>query len=312
MNRSEGYPDIKTDRLCRSFGATAAVRELDLAVPRGSFSVLLGPNDADKSTTLRLLLNILAPSSGSARVLGVDSRHLQPAHLARIGYVAESQSLPLWMTLRQLLAYCRPLYPDWDPALERHLLDRFELPLDRRLRGYSPGMQRRAAMLLALAYRPQLLILDEPFSGLDPLAREELIAGMLELAGEQPWTMLLSSHDMLSVARLADHVSFINRGKLLLSEEMETLCSRFREVEVVSSEQLQLPGKLPASWLRPQVAGRTLRFVDCDYHETGTADQVRARLANLEEIDTTPMSLHDIFLVLAREKAPIPLPEVAS
>jgi ABC-2 type transport system ATP-binding protein len=311
MSTSDPHPDIETERLSRSFGATAAVRELDLAVPVGSFSVLLGPNGAGKSTTLRLLLNILQPSSGCARVLGVDSRRLQPTHFARIGYVAESLRLPLWMTLRQLLAYCRPLYPGWDPALERHLLDRFELPLDLRLRGYSLGMQRRAAMLLALAYRPQLLVLDEPFSGLDPLAREELIAGMLELAGDQPWTMLLSSHDMHSVSRLADRVSFLNRGKLLLSEEMETLCSRFREVEVVSSEQLQMPGTLPASWLRAEVAGRTLRFVDCNYHATGTVDQLRARLANLEEIDATPMSLHDIFLVLAREKAPIPW-EVAS
>jgi ABC-2 type transport system ATP-binding protein len=203
---------IETHNLTRRFGRTEAVHDLDFAVPQGSVCALLGPNGAGKSTTIKMLMNLLLPSAGVARVMGTDSRRLGPAELANIGYVAESQSLPLWMTVRQYLAYCRPFYPRWDAALAEKLLAMFELPSDRRLKDLSRGMAMKAALLSSLAYRPPLLVLDEPFSGLDPLVRDEFVRGMLEISELGDWTVLVSSHDIEEVERLCDRVALLQGG----------------------------------------------------------------------------------------------------
>ena len=223
---------IETTRLTRRFGATEAVHELTLAVPAGSVFALLGPNGAGKTTTLKLLMNLIEPTTGSARVLGIDSRKLGERELAQIGYVSESQQLPLWMTVRQLLDYCRPFYPTWDRALEARLLAQFALPEKRKLAQLSRGMLMKAALLSSLAYRPRLLVLDEPFSGLDPVVRDEFIRGVLEVSALGEWTVLVSSHDIDEVERLADHVAMLDAGRLRLSERTEELQARFRRVEV--------------------------------------------------------------------------------
>jgi ABC-2 type transport system ATP-binding protein len=197
---------IETHNLTRRFGRTEAVHELNLAVPTGSVFALLGPNGAGKTTTLKMIMNLLQPTGGAATILGVDSRKLGERELAQIGYVSENQQLPLWMTVRQLLDYCRPFYPTWDRALERKLLGQFELPETRKLSELSRGMLMKAALLSSLAYRPKLLVLDEPFSGLDPLVREEFTRGLLEISEAGEWTVFVSSHDIEEVERLADHI----------------------------------------------------------------------------------------------------------
>ncbi len=151
-------------------------------------------------------MNLLEPTSGEARVLGVDSRKLGPRERERIGYVSENQKLPEWMTVRQLLDYCRPFYPTWDRDLEASLLKQFELPPERRIRELSRGMMMKAALLTSLPYRPKLLVLDEPFSGLDPLVRDEFIRGMLEVSQQSDWSIFISSHDINEVEQLADRV----------------------------------------------------------------------------------------------------------
>src|SRR4051812_13414197 len=125
---------IETDNLSRRFGRLEAVHDLTLSIPEGSVTALLGPNGAGKTTTLKMLMNLVAPTSGTARVLGVDSRKIGAAQFAQIGYVSENQELPLWMTVRQLLDYCRPFYPTWDRDLESSLIKRFDLPEDRKLK----------------------------------------------------------------------------------------------------------------------------------------------------------------------------------
>src|SRR5204862_6969501 len=199
----------------------------NLAVPTGSVFALLGPNGAGKTTTLKLIMNLLQPTAGSAMILGVDARKLGERELARIGYVSENQQLPLWMTVRQLLDYCRPFYPTWDRDLERGLLQRFELPRDRKLSQLSRGMLMKGSLLSSLAYRPKLLVLDEPFSGLDPLVRDEFIRGVLEVSALGEWTVLVSSHDIDEVERLADHVGMLEEGRLRFSESAEALQRRF-------------------------------------------------------------------------------------
>src|SRR5437764_1244359 len=128
---------IECDQLNRTFGRTHAVRGLTLAIPAGRFFALLGPNGAGKTTALKLILNLQSPDSGRARVLGCESTRLDAAHFRRIGYVAEGQDLPEWMTVAQLLAYCRPLYPTWDPDLATRLRALFDLPADRAIKKLS-------------------------------------------------------------------------------------------------------------------------------------------------------------------------------
>ena len=137
---------------------------------------------------------MLRPTSGRATVLGVDSRRLGPRELAQIGYVSENQDLPQEMTVRQMFAYVRPFYPAWDDVLCERLRQLLDLPLDQRLRTLSRGMRMKAALVAALAFRPRLLVMDEPFSGLDPVMRDDLVQGILELGGDgMRWSAIISS-----------------------------------------------------------------------------------------------------------------------
>ncbi len=214
---------IETRNLTRRFGRAEAVHELNLAVPAGSVFALLGPNGAGKTTTIKMLVNLLRPTAGEAQVLGVDSRKLGERELAQLGYVSENQQLPVWMTVRQFLDYCRPFYPTWDRELETTLLARFELPASRKLAQLSRGMLMKVALLSSLAYRPRLLILDEPFSGLDPLVRDEFIKGVLEVSAQGDWTVLVSSHDLSELEQVCDWMVLIDTGRSLYQGPTRTL-----------------------------------------------------------------------------------------
>jgi ABC-2 type transport system ATP-binding protein len=219
---------IETVDLTRRFGRVDAIEGLNLQVPAGSLFAFVGPNGAGKTTTIKVLLNLLQPTSGKALVLGVDSRRIGPRELARIGYVSENQDLPDWMTVEQLIAYVRPFYPTWDEALCRKLQRDLDLTSRLPVRLFSRGMRMKAALLVSLAYRPELVVLDEPFSGLDPLARDELVRALLELTGGRNWTTLISSHDIDEVERLADSIAFINQGRIFLTESVQDLIGKYR------------------------------------------------------------------------------------
>jgi len=290
---------IETKNLTRRFGRTEAVHGLDLAVPAGSVFALLGPNGAGKTTTIKLLMNLLRPTAGEARVLGVDARRLGEREFAQIGYVSENQQLPLWMTVRQLLDYCRPFYPTWDRDLEKTLLAQFALPEERKLKHLSRGMLMKAALLSSLAYRPKLLVLDEPFSGLDALVREEFVRGVLEVSASGDWTVFVSSHDIDEVERLCDHVALLDHGRLQFSETTEVLQARFRRVEVTLQGGEAKLSALPASWLGVERAGGLVRFVESRYERRATEQACRERFPEAA-VTAQPMSLREIFLVLAR------------
>ncbi len=292
---------IETRGLSRRFGRTDAVIDLTLQVPAGSIFAFVGPNGAGKTTTIKALMNLIAPSSGAASVLGVDSRRLGPATLARIGYVSENQELPAWMTIAQLMDYCQPFYPTWDAALAGDLARQLELPLGRPIRACSRGMAMKAALLVSLAYRPELLVMDEPFAGLDAFVREEFSTGVLELAGqERPWTVFVSSHDVDEVERLADWIGVINQGRLVLAEPVVSLLARFRRVEVLVDEVARVPDGLPPAWLGVKAAGRAVEFVDSAFDETDLRARVGALVPEARDLTVAPMSLRDIFIALAR------------
>jgi ABC-2 type transport system ATP-binding protein len=288
---------IETDRLARRFWRTEAVHDLSFAAPAGSVTALLGPNGAGKTTTLKMLVNLLRPTAGVARVLGVDSRELGEREFAQIGYVAENQEQPLWMTVRELLDYCRPFYPSWDRALESRLLEQFDLPPNRKLKHLSRGMLMKAVLISSLAYRPRLLILDEPFTGLDPLVRHEFVTGLLEAAELGDWTMLISSHDIDDVERLTDRVVMLEAGRLRLQESTEQLLGRFRRVEVNGAAAA--PPAAPAGWWEYQEKAGRVTFVDPAYAGDASERAYRERFPGAGCI-AQPMSLKEIFISLAR------------
>jgi ABC-type multidrug transport system ATPase subunit len=290
---------VASNLSCR-YGSTEAVTDLTLQVESGTIYALLGPNGAGKTSTLRMLMNIVPPASGTATVLGADSRHLGPDEFATIGYVSENQRIPRWMTVNQLLAFCKPLYPSWDDELCQTLLNQFDLPSDVRISRLSRGMRVKAALVSSLAYRPRLLVLDEPFSGLDPVVRDDLVRGVLELAGEERWTVVISSHDLDEVERLVDLVGFLDGGRLVLNESFADLHGRFRRIDVTTG---QWPGpiQVPESWISVQTAGRVVRLIESRYVEAETERHIAA-LAPDAVVDVQPMTLREIFIALVRHK----------
>jgi len=289
---------VQADDVWKSFGRIDALQGLSLAVPEGSAYAFIGANGAGKTTTIKLLMNMLAPSRGTASVMGVDTRRLSREVLAQIGYVSENQALPRRLGVGDYLEYLRPFYPGWDRALETSICKRLQLPLKRRIGELSHGMRIKVALACALPYRPKLLILDEPFSGLDPLVREEFMEGLLLEAGDV--TMLISSHELGEIESLSTHVGFIDAGRMLIEESMSDLGARLREVRITLEHPAAVPANLPKEWLQPRAFGNVFSFVDTRYSENDLGERIRALLGPVRHIDAEPMPLRTVFTTLAR------------
>jgi ABC-2 type transport system ATP-binding protein len=289
---------IRTENLVKTFGRVEALRGLDLAVPEGAVYALVGPNGAGKTTVIKILMNIFGATRGRAEVLGLESTRLRGQHFSSIGYVSENQELPEWMRLDSFLAYLRPFYPSWDRKLENELVSQFDLPLDRKLRNLSRGMRMKAALASALAYHPKLIVLDEPFTGLDPLVRDELIQGLLERAEES--TILISSHDLAEIESFASHIGYLEKGQMRFSEELTTLVERFREVELTFDTPPRLPKTAPNTWMHLSTSAAVIRFIDSRFDAEKTTTEVRNVLGEARNVAFTPMSLRSIFLAMAK------------
>lgn len=289
---------IEARQLTKRFRRNLVLDGLSLVVPEGSVYGLVGPNGAGKTTTLKILMNIHQANAGTATILGTDSRKLGPAEFRQIGYVSENQQLPNWMTVGYFLNYLKPFYPTWDDALATALIEQFGLPLDRKLRDLSRGMWMKASLTSSLAYRPKLLVLDEPFSGLDPLARDEFIGGMLERA--EGITILISSHDLAEIESFSSHIGYLDEGRIRFSEDMQSLSNRFREIEVTLEATPKLPANWPSEWLSPETSAAVIRFVDSQYDEQRTPATIRQLFPNLRNVSAHPMPLRSIFVTLAK------------
>lgn len=289
---------IRTYNLTRGFGRVEALRGLTLTVPAGSIFALVGPNGAGKTTCIKLLLNILRPTAGRAEIIGVDSKRLGAAEKAQLGYVSENLELPDWMTVGEFLAYARPFYPAWDDDRAAALVEAYELPLERRLRALSRGMRMKAMLAAALAHRPRLLILDEPFSGLDVLVREDLIESVLDLMAES--TVLIASHDLAEIESFASHLAYVNEGTLEFTEEMGALSSRFRDVEVTLEAEPPPPAEWPSSWLNPQIGSNIVCFTDSRFVPGQTERAIAALFPGVRSLAVRTMALRSIFVSIAK------------
>jgi len=289
---------ILSHNLSKSFGRVDALAGLTLEVPDTAIFALVGPNGAGKTTAIKTLMNILRPSAGTAEVLGKDSRRLGPAEFARIGYVSENQELPLWMTVEYFMAWLKPFYPDWDDAWAEDLLRQLDLPRTRRLQAFPAACEIKAALASSLAYHPKLVVLDEPFSGLDALVRDEFIAALLERSSEA--TVFISSHDLGEVETFASHVGYLESGRLRFAEEMVALSARFREVEITFDNPPPLPAPWPQAWLEPASTAAVLRFVDARFDPDSTPSEIRRAFPSARAVSINPMPLRAIFVSLAK------------
>lgn len=288
---------IEVSNLWKKFGRFEALRGLSFAVPQRSAFALIGANGAGKTTTIKILVNILGATVGRASVLGVDSRRISPRELRQIGYVSENQDMPGRLKVEEYFNYLRPFYPEWDRELERSIRSQLRLPPDRRIADLSHGMRMKMSLGCALPFRPKLLILDEPFSGLDPLVRDEFMEGLLQQAGEM--TILISSHELGEIEGVATHVAFLDEGKLLFEESMSDLNNRFREVRV-TLEREPSPAGMPKDWLSVRMTGNVLTFVDTRFSDDHLNERVESLCGRVRAIDAEPMALRSIFTTLAR------------
>jgi ABC-2 type transport system ATP-binding protein len=290
---------LQTIGLSKRFRKTVVLDQMDMIVPEGSVYGLVGPNGAGKSTTLQILMNIHQPSAGRAEIFGHDSRGITPQDFTRIGYVAESQEMPDWMTVESYMAYLKPFYPEWDDQRAEELLHQFDLPLQRKLRHLSRGMRMKAALASSLAYKPRLIIMDEPFSGLDSLVRDELIEGLL--ANCEGASILISSHDLAEIESFASHIGYLDRGRLQFSEEMTSLTDRFREVEITVESQPRMPATgWPKSWLNTEQSESLVRFIETQFERERTMAEVQRLFQNVKQVAVKAMPLRSIFVTLAK------------
>jgi len=216
-------PVIAVTELTRRFGTKTALAGVSLSLPRGAVYGLVGANGAGKTTLIRHLLGLLRAETGAVRVFGLDPVQDPVGVLSRIGYLSEENDLPGWMRLDELLRYSRAFYPAWDDAYAAELQSAFALDPAAKIRNLSKGEKARAGLLLALAHRPELLILDEPSSGLDPIARRDILGAVIRTIAHEGRTVLFSSHLLDEVEEVADYVTMISHGRVVLSGPLEDI-----------------------------------------------------------------------------------------
>jgi ABC-2 type transport system ATP-binding protein len=290
--------DITAHSLRKVFLKTTALHNVDLDVPESSIYALVGPNGSGKTTLIKTLLNIHRPTSGNSEVLGIDSKRLAGRAFERIGYVSENQECPQWMTVEQFLRFLQPFYPTWDSKLASEMLKQFRLPSDRKLGQLSRGMLMKTQLVSSLAYRPRLVVLDEPFTGLDAMVRDELIEGLLARA--EGTTIFISSHDLNELDSFASHMGYLDEGVLEFSEDIDSLHGRFREIIVTLNSAATLPVEMPKHWLLPEAAGTVVHFIESRYDEQKTDSEIRRLFPQIKDLTVTPMPLRSIFIALAK------------
>jgi ABC-2 type transport system ATP-binding protein len=219
---------IELSQLTRRFGAKTALDSVSLSLPRGAVYGLVGPNGAGKTTLIRHVLGLLKAESGSVRVFGRDPVADPVGVLSRIGYLSEENDIPGWMSVDELLRYTRAFYPTWDDAYAEELRLAFTLDRAATIKTLSKGQKARAGLLIALAHRPELLVLDEPSSGLDPIVRRDILGAVIRTIAHEGRTVLFSSHLLDEVEAVADHVTMLDHGRIVLSAPLKDIKSSHR------------------------------------------------------------------------------------
>jgi ABC-2 type transport system ATP-binding protein len=228
-------PVINVSELTRRFGAKTALASVSVCMPRGAVYGLVGANGAGKTTLIKHILGLLRAERGSVRVFGLDPVADPVGVLSRIGYLSEENDLPGWMRVDELIRYSRAFYPAWDDGYAEELRREFALDASAKIKSLSKGQKARVGLLIALAYRPELLVLDEPSSGLDPVVRRDILGAVIRTIADEGRTVLFSSHLLDEVERVADHVTMIDEGRIVVSAPLAEIKESHRAGERVPS-----------------------------------------------------------------------------
>jgi ABC-2 type transport system ATP-binding protein len=281
--------------LSRSFGAKKALNDVSLAVPRGSVFGLVGENGAGKSTLIKHLLGLWRAETGSVRLFGLDPVTDPVAVLARIGYLSEEPDLPGWMRVGELLRYTQAFYPRFDTTYAEHLRHQFAIDPDARIKTLSKGQRARLGLIVAEAHRPELLILDEPSSGLDPIVRRDILEAIIRTVTDEGRTVIFSSHLLDEVERVSDHLAMLHRGTLRLCAPLDDIKARHRRISL-HFEQPQSAVPNVSGAIRVDGEGRAWTVI-CDaerLHAGAMAQHLGATV-----VDDSAASLDEIFVAHA-------------
>jgi ABC-2 type transport system ATP-binding protein len=256
-------PIVQLQNVSKRFRKTQALDSVSVDIVPGRIIGLLGANGCGKSTLLRHMIGLYLPNAGQCITFGVEAKSLTPADLGRIGYVHQEGELLEWMKVKQLIRYVSAYHPGWNAEVEKEYLDGFELPLNQRVGSLSPGQRQKLAILLAIGFEPELLILDEPASGLDPIARSKFLDMLLGIIQNDNRTIIISSHILSDVEKVIDHVIIMDKGQILTDEPFDSLRERFARITLTSLSG-PLPSALPFE-----------RVVDCERSDSAVALTVR-------------------------------------
>ena len=283
---------IDVHRLTRQFGAKSTLHELSLSIPRGGVFGLIGGNGAGKTTLIRHILGLLKAQSGSVKVFGFNPVENPVGVLGRIGYLSEDRDLPNWMRVGELMRYTQAFYPQWDESFAEELREMFDLDPQARIRNLSRGQRARAGLLVALAHRPELLVLDEPSSGLDPVVRRDILGAIIRTIADEGRTVLFSSHLLDEVERVADRVAIIHQGRILLTASIDEMKSTHRRITLRFQQAVALPPALVGA-LACDGEGTEWTYV-C----SGEAEQLRraADAMGASVVDDAALTLDEIFV----------------
>jgi ABC-2 type transport system ATP-binding protein len=290
---------IEIRGVTRRFGATAALDSVSLDVPRGIVLGLVGENGAGKTTLVKHVLGLLKATSGSVRVFGLDPVAHPVEVLGRIGYLSEDRDLPEWMRVRELIAYSKAFYPRWSDAFAEELRERFSLDPRQRIRTLSRGQRALAGLLIALAHRPELVVLDEPSSGLDPVVRRDILAAIIRTVTDEGRTVLFSSHLLDEVERVADHLAMMHAGRITLTGPLDSVVANHRKLTLRFRDALPAAPSLPGAI---SCSGEGLEWTCVCNGEIEKLKQEADRLG-ATIVDDERASLDDIFV--ARVRRPV-------
>lgn len=291
-------PIIELRGVTKRFKQKTVLNELNFELRRGTVTGLLGKNGAGKTTLLKCALGLQSPQCGEVRVFGEPVANLSAAAKARLGYVPQEVSLYPWMKIRQIAAYTGAFYPRWNQALIDRLLNEWELNPNERVGTLSTGQMQKLGIVLALGHEPDLLVLDEPVASLDPAARRQFLATLLDIALNSERTVLLSTHITSDLERVADQVVVLKDGKILYDDELATLKETVKRLRIV------VPSGLPDG-LR-DLPG----LLNCQANGTSAVFSMRGFLPDLPErltrewqaeVSVEDLNLEEIFLELHHE-----------
>ncbi len=292
IDRESDGPAIELRGLSRQFGRTLAVNNLSLKIPRGSTFGLIGPNGAGKSTTIKMLMGMLSPTEGYARVLGMDVFDEPVAVKQRVGYVPETHHFYRWMRVGDASGFCRSVYDRWNDETCQEMLKLFALDPRKKVKHLSKGMQVKLSLLLAVSHDAEVLVLDEPMSGLDPIVREEFLDGVLRTVCEREQTVLFSTHMLDDVRRLADTVGILNDGCLLVHRDIEDLLATTKRIRATLDDGSH-PKRVPVDTIWQRVEGREWLVTVGDF-SSAKVEQLRAENA-VDHVDVIDIGLEDLF-----------------